>query len=55
MISVLLPPEDLKTHKNAGSVALVKCFRGLNFCEKIKFVLILILFLFNDESVITKK
>ena len=37
--------EDLKTHKNAGSIVLLIYFTALNFCEKIKFVLTLVFFL----------
>ena len=46
MISVVLPPEDLKTHSNAGSVTVVIYFRVLNICEKVNFILTLVFFFF---------
>ena len=48
-----MAPQELKTHKNAGSVALVIYFKALNLSEKINFVLAFI-FLFDDTSAITK-
>ena len=55
MISVELPPDDLKTHcyRNAGSVPVVIYFRVLNISEKVNFILTLVLWRFVHMGKIT--